>query len=142
MQHISSLATKSLTDVTLTGFTSPPKNPNLGVTVWEGDNDKPQNAYPELQKFSGEPEAEAFAFSARLEVEETDGEVVVVRGSSLLVDQARTAITHKVQVEAGKGPSSERCTIAQVKGKGAVEVAGAMVVAYGEYVKKLFDNFD
>lgn len=124
--------------MTLTGFTSPPSNPNLGLDVWEGDD---ANAYPELKEFSGEAESEEFAFSARLEVEETDGEVVVVRGSPLLVDQARTAITYKVQVEAGKGPSSERCAVARVEGKGALDVAGAMVVAYGEYVKKLFDNF-
>ena len=125
--------------MTLTGFTSPPSIPNLGLDAWEGDD---THAYPELNRFSDEAEAEDFAFSARLEVEETDGEVVVVRGSPLLVDQARTAITHKVQVEAGKGPSSARCAVARVEGKGAVEVAGAMVVAYGEYVKKLFDNFD
>ena len=128
--------------MTLTGFTSPPSSPNLGLDAWEGDDGESLNTYPELKEFSGEAESEDFAFSARLEVEETDGEVVVVRGSPLLVDQARTAIAHKVQVEAGKGPSSERCAVAQVEGKGAVEVAGAMVAAYGEYVKKLFDNFD
>ena len=132
------------TDVTLLGFTSLSSNPNIGREVWEGDHllsDDDYSSCPELKEFSQCQQPESLAFAARLEIEETKDEEVIVKGSPLLTDQARTAINAKVRVEDG-GPVSKRCVVASVRGKEAVDVASAIVVAYGAYVKKLFDNFD
>ena len=97
--------------------------------------------HPALKDFAGNPDPDDFAICALLEVKETAETPLIVSGSPLLADQARTAINIEVEVKT-VGPQSTRCAAAKLHGKDAVQVALAVVVSYAEYVKKLFDNFD
>ena len=133
---------KTTTDVILLGLTSP-WDSSIGYDVWEGTErvSELRDSYGALKDFSGNADPDAFAICALLEVQESAESPLAVRGSPLLGDQARTAINVKVDVKSGE-PQSVRCATARLQGKDAISVAIAVVVSYGEYVKKLFDNFD
>ena len=131
-----------MTDVTLLGFTSP-SNSKIGYDLWEGTDDASTlfDSYPALKDFSGYSDPDQFAICALLEIQESVQSPLAVSGSPLLADQARTMINVEMEVTQGQ-PQSTRCAASSLQGKDAISVAVAVVVAYGEYVKKLFDNFD
>ena len=136
-------STKTTTDIILLGLTSP-NDSRIGYDIWEGSESASElcDKYPELKGFANNLKPEECAISALIEIEETEQSPVVVTGSPLLADQARATINVKVEVQAGGEPHSSRCASAKLQGKGAVSVGVAVAVAYGDYVKKLFDNFD
>jgi len=94
-----------------------------------------------LRQFGGNISPDDIAICAVLEIEERSRKPLVVGRNPLLAAQARTAINVEVEVIRSE-PRLSRCAAAILRGKRAVEVTVAVVVAYGEYVKKLFDNFD
>lgn len=134
-------STKTTTDVILLGFSSPSKI-SIGQDVWEGAGNTSElhGRFPELKQFNDNVAPEEIAICALLEIEEGPNGPVVVSGSPPLADQARATTNTEVDVVGG-GPHSSRCATARIQGTGAIEVATAVVAAYGQYVKKLFDNF-
>ena len=115
----------------------------MGHDIWEGElaTCEAYRDFPELKVFGSNEDVENFSASALIELEETEDDETIVRGSPLLADQARAAINANVKVEGG-GLQSSRCPVASIKGKDAVVAGRATVQSYSAYVVKLFDNFD
>lgn len=122
---------------------SSPNWSTIGHDVWE-DTVSINDAYEkdvDLKTFQNEEDASEFSLSALIEVVENDEAEVVIKGSSLLAEKARSAINVPVSVESG-GPTSSRCPVISIHGQEAAAVATATISAYSHYVSALFENFD
>lgn len=140
-------------DITLLGFSSPPGNEPLGRDVWDGTLSllSAYERFPALEAFENEKSVSEFPLSAIFECVESEreGKGVSIIGSPVLVRQlveAGKGVGVDMRVENGGsgGWMNKRCPVVRTEGKEGevLEMVKVGVEKYGEYVRKLFDNFD